>query len=239
MGNGGGKAKVGSGRYSRTSAQDRTVNQIAKRTANLKNEQFRMVDEKGEVVVSSQGGKNEVRTTVGEKREYGNMAVAIHNHPDGGTFSPDDLRDFGYRVKEIVATTPEGVYRLINKKAGTREATAKWLSLKEKLEEIPEASLTQINRKAQENLKNSKTQKEIQKISETWAKIRETQGNEQAQAYIDKNKQRFDDLQAQHSRELKEERRRLVTEPFNEVLRKNAKEFGFIYRFEPWKKKKK
>ena len=78
-----------------TPLQNKTINQIANKTRNLKKEQYRIVNENGEIVLEKKGQEHEVSATLGEKREYLPGAVSIHNHPAGGTFSYPDLRDFG------------------------------------------------------------------------------------------------------------------------------------------------
>ncbi len=220
-------------RYGANEAQEKTVNKIAKQTANLKNEQRRIIDENGNVVAEAKGSAHDVALTVGVMREFGKGAVDIHNHPEGGTFSAPDMKSFGYGVKEIVVSTPEGVYRLIR----ATEKMPEWVKMRDALEAIPETSLVGLIKKSQENMSNSPSARAIQKISEKWAQIKDTKGIAEANEYLANNKERYDSFVAKHREEVKQEQRRLEVEPYDKTLKQHAKEYGFIYRFEPWKKK--
>lgn len=158
--------------------------------------------------------------------------ISIHNHPAGGTFSPDDFSDFGYGAREIVAASPEGTYRLINAKYGTREAKEGWVKLRDGMREIPEASTVALMKKAQENMANSASARQVRAISNRWSEIRERDGNEAAQRYFDSVKAKFDAATERHRQEVREERRRLEVQPFHDYLKKNASKYGFVYRFE-------
>lgn len=85
--------------YGRTIAQDKTIKEYARKTANLKNEQYRIIDSNGNVLLKKQGDKHSVVMTLGEKREYMFGNISLHNHPGGGTFSIADLNDFGNGAK--------------------------------------------------------------------------------------------------------------------------------------------
>lgn len=222
----------------RTREQDQVIKKLVKQTQNLKNEQYRIINSNGDVVLAKKGSKHEVATTVGEKRENLDGNISLHNHPEGGTFSPDDMSDFGYGAREIVAATPEGTYRLINKKFGTKEAKNGWVQLRDGAEKIPEQSTAALLKQARENLANSSTYKEIKKINERWAAIREREGNEAAQAYYSTVRDKYDSLIARQRDEVRAEARRLETKPFDDYYRNNATRYGFIYRFEPIKKRK-
>ncbi|MBR2680386.1 MAG: hypothetical protein IKE23_06490, partial [Exiguobacterium sp.] len=131
----------------RTKAQDSKIREIAKRTTELKNEQLRIVNENGEVVLEKKGKAHEVTATVGEKRNahWSNRnSITIHNHPNGGTFSDADLDEFGYGAKEIVVSAPEATYRLVKTSKGTPD----WVGLRDRIREIPEASPMALRREA-------------------------------------------------------------------------------------------
>lgn len=222
----------------RSIRQDRAVKNLVKRTQNLKNEQYRVVDTDGNVVLEKKGGRHSVAATVGEKRDTLKGNLSLHNRPNGGTFSPDDFSDFGYGAREIVAAAPEGTYRLINKKFGTKEAYNGWVELRDGARAIPEASTTALLTQARENLKNSATLKELNAISSRWAAIKDREGIDAARAYYDTVKERYDALTERHGEEVRQERRRLETQPFHDYLKAHAAEHGFIYRFERKPKRK-
>ena len=134
MGSRGSSSGMSGGGGGVTSAQNKTVDQIVKRTRDLKNEQYRIIDENGEVVLERRGTRHEVTGTVGEKRQFMEGGVGIHNHPDGGTFSQDDLRDFGFGARQIVVASPEGTYKLTNTKYGQFDAKHGWHDMSEAMD---------------------------------------------------------------------------------------------------------
>lgn len=221
----------------RTMKQDKAVKALVKRTQNLKKEQYRIVDADGNVVLEKKGDAHSVAATVGEKRDLMRGNISLHNHPAGGTFSSEDFSDFGYGAREIVAAAPEGTYRLINKKFGTKDAYSGWVNLRDGARAIPEASTTALLQQARANLANSATQKELNAISSRWAEIKDQQGNAAAQAYYATVKDKYDALTERHKAEVQQESRRLETAPFHEYLKAHAAENGFIYRFEKKPKK--
>lgn len=225
-------ASGGGGGVKLTPEQEQALDRLIKRTANLKNEQYRIIDADGNVVVEKRGTAHEVGATVGEKRQYLDGNVSLHNHPDGGTFSPDDLSEFGYGAKEIVVATPEGTYRLVNNKYGTYDAKSGWYDMREEIRKIPDTTYSELNRQAKANLENSKTEKQIKAISSKWADIRDKQGNDAAKKYIQSVQGLYDELTKKRSAEIKAEIRRLEVKPFDDFYKANAKKYGFDYSFE-------
>ncbi len=99
-------------------------------------------------------------------------------------------------------------------------------------------SSSQIIKQANENLKNSKTAKEIESISKKWVDIRDTQGKEASDKYFNSVESRFNALQAKRKTEIANERKRLgrkVHDDVNDFYKKNAKKNGFEYKFIPKK----
>ena len=221
------------GLYGRTPAQDKAIKAIAKRTANLKNEQLRIVDGDGKVLIEKRGETNAVHFTVGEGREYGDGNVFIHNHPEGGTFSAPDLKSFGYGAKEIVAAAPEGTYRLIRTSKGTPD----WVKLRDRVEAVPEVSPLDLRKQARANLEKHPAKKAMDAINKRFGEIRETQGKEAANQYARDTKERHDTLMNEYKRAVDAESRRLETKPFDDIYRKFAKQYGLKYIFEPKRKK--
>lgn len=229
----GASSSLAGGMFSRTAEQDKAIKRLAKRTANLKNEQYRIIDSDGNVVLEKKGGKHEVSATVGEKRQYLDGNISLHNHPSGGTFSPDDLNEFGFGAKEIVVSTPEGTYRLINKKYGTADQSRGWYDMREKLyQSVPEQSGLAILQQARKNTANSKTAKEMDSITKKWDSIRKSKGNDEAKKYLESAKDRYDSLTKKHKQEVDAEKRRLEVKPFHDFYKQNAKQYGFDYKFE-------
>ena len=232
MGRGASKASAAGG--GTNPAVEKTLNQIIKRTQNLKKEQYRIVNEDGEVVLTKQGEKDNVKMTVGEHRQYTEGATTIHNHPQideglGGPPSPSDIKDFGYGAREIVIASNEGTYRLKNTKYGTPQERDGWRPLQEALQKIADdQSSVAIIRKSNDIMANSKTGKEMHKISETWVK-RKSEGASQAE--LDKYMSKFDSLQKQYKTELGQLRRKMELEPYHEFYKKNAKKYGFSYTY--------
>lgn len=222
------------GSYGRTTAQDKTIKKFAKRTANLKNEQYRIIDADGNVVFEKKGNRDSVASTVGEKREYLNGNISLHNHPDGGTFSADDLRDFGYGAKEIVISTPEGTYRLINRKYGTKNESSGWYNMHEKLTNSVsnQLSLYQLRKQARKNTENSETAKSIREITNKANQIRATKGVTAANQYWDSVKSKYDSLNKKLNTEINKEKRRIEVQPYHDFYKQNANKYGFTYRFE-------
>ena len=104
--------------------------------------------------------------------------------------------------------------------------------MKEALEAIPETSTLKLLKQAQQNMANTKAVKQMNAITEKWDKLRQTKGNEAANKYLEQARPQYAALEAQHKAEVERERRRLETKPFEDFYKKNAKKYGFIYRFE-------
>lgn len=229
----GASSSSGSRLFSRTAEQDKAIKRLAKRTANLKNEQYRIIDSDGNVVLEKKGSQHEVSATVGEKRQYLDGNISLHNHPSGGTFSGDDLNEFGFGAKEIVVSTPEGTYRLINKKYGTADQSSGWYDMRENLyKSVPEQSGLTLLKQARQNTSNTKTAKEMDAISKKWDSIRKSKGNDEAKKYLESTKDKYDSLSKKHKQEVDAEKRRLETQPFHDFYKANAKKYGFDYKFE-------
>lgn len=210
-----------------TAAQAKEINRIANRTRNLKKEQYRIVNDNGEVVLTKQGEQHQVALTVGEKREFLQDAVSIHNHPNGGTFSPDDLSDFGYGARQIVAASPEGTYRL------TRQGTHyNWRDMRNAMDAegvTRERSFSELRKEAQQQPKIKRQMDRMSKISNDWVKAR---AEGKPQEYLDKLTAKYNTLSEKYKSDLKAEERRLETQPFHDFYKKNAKKYGYTYSFE-------
>lgn len=230
MGGRGGGSGV-SGNAGVTTAQNKTISRLANRTRNLKNEQYRVVNEDGEVVLEKKGGRHEVASTVGEKREHLPGAVTIHNHPEGGTFSDADLSDFGFGARQIVVASPEGTYRLTNVKYGTREQASGWLDMRNAMDA---AGITQgidfmeLRRRAQQQPAVARQMKAMQRTSDQWVKARQAG---KPQATLDRLAARYDRQITKYRSMLKDAERAVATKPYHDFYRKNASKYGFKYEF--------
>lgn len=233
MGGRGASSGGGGGLFGRTAAQDRVIKRLAKRTANLKKEQYRIIDADGNVLLEKKGDNHSVAATVGEKRQYLYGNISLHNHPEGGTFSSDDLNEFGYGAKEMVVSAPEGTYRLINTKFGTKDYASGWLPMRDQLEQsIPPQSFVKLTQQARENVANTKTAKSMKAISDKWDSIRQDQGADAAKKYLESVSEKYNALSAKHKAEIDSERRRLEVKPYDDFYKANAKKYGFDYKFE-------
>lgn len=222
---------VGSNTSITTEAQDRTVERLIKRTRDLKNEQYRIVDENGNVVLERKGTRHEVAGTVGEKREFMSGGIGIHNHPDGGTFSPDDLRDFGFRARQIVVASPEGTYKLTNLKYGQKDQTSGWLDMQRAMEAAgvtAEVSFTTLQRQAQSAPQIVKLREQMSDVSNRWVQGRNNGASAEAQQKLTDE---YNRLSEQYKKMLSDERRRIETAPYHEFYTKNASKYGFKYEF--------
>lgn len=226
MGRGSSKAG-GSGGINTNPKVEKQLNSIIKKTANLKNEQYRVIDENGDVVFYKKGKNDRVEMTVGDKRQYLDGSVTIHNHPDGGTFSSADLTDFGYGAKEIVVATPEGTYRLQNTKWGTKEQSNGWYNMREEITKIDNSfSTANLIKESNKIMEKSKVGKEMRSTSEKWVKRRKEGAS---QSELDKIMNKYNDLEVKYKKELSDVRRKLETKPYHDYYKKNAKKYGFKY----------
>lgn len=214
-----------------TEAQNRTIEKLVKRTANLKKEQYRIIDSEGNVILEKHGKENEVAATVGEKRENLNGNISLHNHPQGGTFSSDDINEFGYGAKGITVASPEGEYRLVNKEFGTRKQYDGWQGLQNGLVNIKQQGTFDRLKQARKNTANTKTAKQLKAINDKFSKIQKEKGNDAAVAYAQTITQKYNKLSEQHKKEVQKEDRRLLVQPYHDYLKANAGKYGFKYQF--------
>ena len=229
MGGRGGRSDVSSGGV--THAQDTTITRIARRTRDLKKEQYRIVNEDGEIVLEKKGGKHEVSATIGEKRDHLPGAVSIHNHPEGGTFSLEDLNEFGFHARQMVVAAPEGTYKLTNIKYGQKDQTAGWYDMREAMKAAGidrEMSFMEIRREAEKSPRMIKLRQSVDKISEQWVKAKE---GGKPQATLDRLMARYDKVVEKIKVVRKEEERKVETKPYHDFYRKNAGKYGFRYEF--------
>ena len=224
-----------------TAAQEKELTRIANRTRNLKKEQLRVVDSEGNVVMQKQGGRGEVLFTVGEARDNFPGNITIHNHPDGGTFSAEDLRSLGYGAKEIRVAAPEGDYSLRPAKlsrSGAPDGTG-WYDLNEGLQEAELSFKSQIKLKSTAREPFMQDYKEkVQVHSDNWAKARESGASmEEQQKHIDAFNKANDAWKAENQPKIEAEVRRLYTKQYHDYYTENASKFGLEYTFTPTVKK--
>ncbi len=217
-----------------TAEQEKTLLRIAKRTGTLKKEQMRVVNEAGEIVLEKKGMAHEVKATVGEMRDVGKGAVQIHNHPAGGPFSMDDLNEFGYGMRATYVAAPEGIYKLINVKYGTKEQYNGWVAMKEEMERqgLSEGmSFTELKRRTDEVPRVKKALKQVNDLSDMWVKAHKAGDTQKA----DEIRKKFDAASDEYAKILHEERRIQETKPYDDFYKKNAKKFGFSYKLEKYR----
>lgn len=231
MGGNGAKGKLNKGGGGVTKEQDKAISKIANKTRNLKKEQYRIIDENGNVVLHAKGTEHEVSIKVGDKRDLMPGAVSIHNHPDGGTLSHEDLSDFGYGARQIVAASPEGTYKLTNIKHGTKEQSSGWFAMREAMHSsglTKDRSITKIREEAQKNPNIAKQMKAMQKTSAEYMKAKKSG---KSQSTLDKLFSRYNKQSERYKTALKSEMRRVETEPYHRFYKKNAGKYGLKYEF--------
>jgi len=220
-------------------AQQKTLNRIIQKTKNLKNEQYRIVDKDGNILLERKGDNSSVAGTVGEKREFMMNNIGIHNHPDGGTFSSEDFKDFGWGATDIVVASPEGVYKLSADDIKGNNSHGRWLDMKEAYERDlgKDVSSLALLQQARKNLSDTEDTKLMNNITKKWAEIKEKKGIEEAYKYADATKNDYDNAAERHKKAVEKEARRIGVAPYHEWLIKNAKKYGYTYTFTPHKKK--
>lgn len=214
-----------------TATQNKTVDKIVKQTRDLKNEQFRIIDEDGNVVLVKRGSEHMVAATVGEKREFMDGAVSIHNHPDGGTFSDADLSDFGYGARQMVVASPEGTYKLTNTKYGQFDAKHGWYDMREDMQKkgvTAERSFTDINKAAMADPRVKRASDAASKVAKQWVDARNAG---KPQSVLDKLVAEYNKRDATYKSILKTARRDAETRPYHDYFKANAKKYGFEYSF--------
>lgn len=212
-----------------TAKQNATINRMANRTRNLKNEQYRIIDENGDVVLAKKGGQHAVAATVGEKRENLPGAVSIHNHPDGGTFSTDDLSEFGFGARAMVVASPEGDYRLTNVRYGTPQQAAGWLAMRNDMEAKGlnrERGSLELRNEAQQTPAIRAQMENMQRTSREWVDARAAG---KPQSTLDKIMNRYTEQEQKYRSDLAKEMRRLEVKPYDDYYKANASKYGFKY----------
>ena len=221
----------GTGKSTVTADQQRAIDKIAKQTRDLKNEQYRIVGEDGQVKAVSKGQKHEVGTTVGEKRDKVPGSVTIHNHPSGGTFSSADFSDFGYGARAIYAAAPEGTYSLANTKYGKKDAKAGWVAMREAYENSEagrERGFMELKKAATSTARYQKAAKAAETAAQRYMQARNAG---KPQATLDKLMATYNTASQRQSAIYKEELRNAEVRPAHEWLKANAKKYGFKYSF--------
>lgn len=237
-------------KYSRPATQDKAIKNLVRKTAGLKKEQRFIVDKDGNIIGSAKGDKHSVGMTLGELRDKMPGNVAVHNHPDGGTFSPDDLRTFGLRAVESVVATKDGTYSLVNKMVGTKDQTKGWYDMKEALEkEIESGEAFEEYRMPEYKLRN-KVAGEIRKtgrydrmgeITTELLRMRDEEGVDLSnlEGKAKDLMEEYTQLEQKYKTEVARETRRRITKPFDDFYKQNAEKYGFEYTFTPTKKREK
>lgn len=220
-----------------TSLQEKSINKVARQTRNLKNEQYRIIDDHGNVVFQKQGEDGRVRLTRNDRMfniEQG--YVTIHNHPGqmGGAFSGNDLYDFAYGARAIVVSTHEGKYYLINKKHGTREQRNGWIGLKDALEKLPryrDLGLLEKREVLNRIPRVARIRRELADIARKWEKAKDSG---KPQAVLNKYYDSYNKKLAVLDKVKAHEDLKVQVNELNAFYRDNASKYGFAYQFIKW-----
>ena len=224
-----------------TAAQEKTLNSIANKTRNLKKEQLRVVDDDGNVTFQMQGDKHSVNFTVGDARENFPGKITIHNHPDGGTFSADDLRTIGYGAKEIRVAAPEGDYIMRNAvPKGAKPTTMGWLGLQEALYEKQESfkSDRQLRKEVKANYQADYDEK-VMVHAKNWLDAKNNGESEEVQQkYIKMYNDAQKAWEAENKPKIEKDVRNAYVKQYHNFYTENASKYELEYEFIPKKVRK-
>lgn len=238
-----GKVSIRPAKYERPKAQDKAVKDIVRKTASLKNEQRFIVDAEGNILATSRGDKHSVGLSVGTMRDNMQGNVAVHNHPGGGTFSPDDLSTFGYGARESVVAAKEGTYSLVNAKYDTKDRYNGWYDMKEALEKAMEedpkfedyrTSEWKLRQKVTEEMDDRPERKRMREIDSEYMrrfKEGEDRDSDVMQGLVRERNELSDKFKNDRDKEV----RRRIVQPFEDFYKDNAEKYGFVYTFTPSK----
>ena len=240
-----GKVSLRKKKYERPIAQDKAVKSLCRKISGLKNEQRFIMDADGKILAQSRGDKHSVGLSVGTMRDHMKGNVAVHNHPGGGTFSPDDLSTFGYGAVESVVSTKEGTYSLVNAKFDTKERYNGWYDMKEDLEKRMESDPSfedyrtpeyKLRNKVSDEMADTPRKKKMNEITHEILE-RHDRGEDRESEAMQKLFGEYSKLEAEFKAERDKEVRRRITQPFEDFYKENAEKYGFVYTFTPTKKR--
>jgi len=237
-------------KYSRPATQDKAIKNLVRKTAGLKKEQRFIVDKDGNIIGSAKGDKHSVGMTLGELRDKMPGNVAVHNHPDGGTFSPDDLKTFGLRAVESVVATKDGTYSLVNKMVGTKDQTKGWYDMREALEKEMESGDAfeeyrmpeyKLRNKVGGEIMNSGRYDRMRELPTELLRMHKEEGVDLSnpEGKAKELLEEYTQLEQKYKAEVARETRRRITKPFDDFYKQNAEKYGFEYTFTPIKKREK
>ena len=237
-------------KYSRPATQDKAIKNLIRKTAGLKKEQRFIVDKDGNIIGSAKGDKHSVGMTLGELRDKMPGNVAVHNHPDGGTFSPDDLKTFGLRAVESVVATKDGTYSLVNKMVGTKDQTKGWYDMREALEKEMESGDAfeeyrmpeyKLRNKVGGEIMNSGRYDRMRELPTELLRMHKEEGVDLSnpEGKAKELLEEYTQLEQKYKAEVARETRRRITKPFDDFYKQNAEKYGFEYTFTPTKKREK
>ena len=219
-----------------TEAQSKTLKQIETKTRNLKKEQLRVVDRDGNVVMQKQGDKNSVSYKIGEAREHFPGNITIHNHPDGGTFSPPDLSDIGHGATEIRAAAPEGTYIMRNLRYKERwvRGQKSWVDMKDDIEMASLDFKSHFSLKREVRATFTDDLAKLNSITEGWSKAREAGASQEE---LNKFVKDYDAVSAVLKGKVEAATRKAYTDQYHNWYKANAMNYGLEYEFIPVKSK--
>ena len=214
------------------------VREAADQIRNLDHEELVVIDSDGRMNHYAVGDEGEVRTTVGAMREHATGAVIMHNHPSGGTFSPQDLHQLGYRPSEIRIATADGDY-VMRSADGTvphwpklQDAilNAEWDDFKEPY---------QLRNEIYEQKYKASYDAEVTSIADRWIKQRnEGASQETLDATLKEWEKADKKWRKKHPKKEREaEAERAYREQYHKFYMEHAAEYGIDYSFEPKIKK--
>ena len=219
-----------------TAQQEKTLRNIESRTRNLKKEQLRVVDRDGNVVMEKRGDLNSVYFNRDEAYDNIPGNIAIHNHPEGGTFSIADISLMGFGATEMRVAAPEGTYILRNTRYGQRYDGAKQKSWKNMQDDFESASLefkSGLTVKKQVRAQFSKETAELEELSRKGMNSMRNSGRDSAE--FKSIYSEYEKKSAALGAQIEAATRNAYIAQYDSWLKNNSMEYGMEYEFVPTK----
>ena len=215
------------------------ANEAADQIRSLDHEESFIVGPDGHMRHYNVGEEGHVTSTIGEMREHAPGAVVMHNHPHGGTFSPDDLHTLGYGPSEMRAVTRDGDYVMRSMQG---DQTPHWPGLRDAVEAAAEHEFLepyQLRNKIFEEKYRPSYDAEVNSIADRWIKQKESGASKET---LDATFKEWQDAEAawlkKHPKEDREkEANEAYANQYHEFYREHAAEYGIEYEFIPKVKK--
>ena len=212
------------------------VREAADKIRGLDHEESFIIGADGKMRKYAVGDSGSVSMTVGDKREHAADAVIMHNHPSGGTFSPSDLHDLGYRPSEMRVVTTDGDYVMRG-----IDGKQNWVGLRDSIE-AAEANFKepyQLRNEIFEQKYRESYDAEVNSVAEKFIRQKESGASEETlNATLSEWKKVETAWLKKHPKEERDaEAERAYLDQYHNHYKEHAAEYGIEYTFEPKIKK--